>query len=238
MSVQAIYACKLYKASTRKDKIKAGVENPINSELVMQLDEYLDDEYQEQVKVKPSESDVDDVSKDESNEKDEKIRPSESHGGGGGGFSGPSFSDSGSSLSEGAAKVDEERAEALDFGSESDSNDDADVAESTKVSKKAIKASMETDIAVESDAIIGLLNSREDTAGVCRCLVKDSELWVHYNDSINLNNVMEPVIALLNASSYTMLDFNRLARTENAIVFSISESLKPVEPMESVDGEK
>ena len=58
------------------------------------------------------------------------------------------------------------------------------------------------------------------------------ELWIHYNDSINLNNVMEPVIAVLNAANYFKLDFNRLARTENAIVFSITVASVPVKPLE------
>ena len=47
---------------------------------------------------------------------------------------------------------------------------------------------------------------------------------IHYNDSINLNNVMEPVISLLSNAGYSYLQFNRLARTENAIVFMINKS--------------
>ena len=43
----------------------------------------------------------------------------------------------------------------------------------------------------------------------------------YYDDKINLNNVMGPVLELLNAASYTYLQFNRLARTDNAIVFQV-----------------
>ena len=46
---------------------------------------------------------------------------------------------------------------------------------------------------------------------------------------------MEPVIALLNAANYSILNFNRLARTENAIVFTITESLKPIDPVGDID---
>ena len=73
----------------------------------------------------------------------------------------------------------------------------------------------------QSESIKGLLNAREDTAGCVRVQVKGEELWMFYNDKINLNNLMEDVISLMNASGYTYLEFNRLARTDNAIVFSV-----------------
>lgn len=237
MSINAIYACKLYRASSRKNKIKAAVSDPLNTELVVQLEEYLDDTYEaelESAQNKKTDEMLDTIDKDSEND-ESTIRPSEhsSSGGGGGSFSAPSggFDAPDSDLSDKAAEVDKERAEALDT-----SDKDNDVEESTRLPKPAITSS--TDIAAGVDAIIGLLNSREDTAGVCRGIVKDSELWLHYKDTINLNNVMEPVIALLNASDYGTLDFNRLARTENAIVFSISPIVKPVVPLEEVNETK
>ena len=240
MSVNAIYASKLFKASKRKDKIRAAAQNPLNSELILQLDEYVDDKYkQPKKKTNPAES-----KESKEDESEEKIRPSKSSGGGfgGGGFSGPSDFSGGSDHHLSDMLKDEEGG---DFGSDApapdfeskEKPDDSDVAESTQVKKQKILSS--TELSSEVDAIIGLLNSREDTTGVCRGLIKDKELWIHYKDAINLNNVMEPIIALLNASNYDMLDFNRLARTENAIVFSISETPQPVEPIqEIVDEEK
>ena len=44
--MKAIYASKLYKTSTRKNKIHAAIQNPVNAELVSQLAKYLDEEYQ------------------------------------------------------------------------------------------------------------------------------------------------------------------------------------------------
>ena len=86
---------------------------------------------------------------------------------------------------------------------------------------------------VDPDAIKGTLNVRDDTKGVSRIFIKDDELWIYYQDKINLNSVMEPVIAVLNGTGFTNLEFNRLARTENAIVFQISCVFNQIEPMNS-----
>lgn len=88
---------------------------------------------------------------------------------------------------------------------------------------------------VDPDAIKGTLNVREDTKGVSRIFIKDDELWIYYQDKINLNSVMEPVIAVLNGTGFTNLEFNRLARTENAIVFQISCVFNQIEPMKVED---
>ena len=88
---------------------------------------------------------------------------------------------------------------------------------------------------VDPDAIKGTLNIREDTKGVSRIFIKDDELWIYYQDKINLNSVMEPVISVLNGTGFTNLEFNRLARTENAIVFQISCVFNQIEPMKVED---
>lgn len=235
MSINAIFACKLYKASNNKNKIRAAVNNPINAELVTQLAEYLDDEYVEKA-AKPSAPD------DVEDKKEEKIRPSESAGNNrGGGVGGTPSSGMDTHLSDKLAEAEKDDFtfdDAVDNtpAPKEESTSDSDVAESTKVASTKITASM--NYVSEIEAIKGLLNSTEDTAGVCRIVIKEGELWIHYNDSINLNNVMEPVIALLNASVYGSLDFNRLARTENAIVFSISVVPEPVESIQEIEDEK
>ena len=47
--MKRIFASRLYKSlpSSRQNHIKAAISNPINAELVSQLKEYLDDDYQE-----------------------------------------------------------------------------------------------------------------------------------------------------------------------------------------------
>lgn len=88
---------------------------------------------------------------------------------------------------------------------------------------------------VDVEAIRGTLNAREDTNGVSRIFIKEkeNELWIYYQDKINLNSVMEPVISVLNSTGFTNLEFNRLARTDNAIVFEVSCVFNPVEPIKS-----
>ena len=226
MSLDAIYACKLYKASRNKHRIHAAVDDPINKELVQQLSEYLDDEYlkkaQQNEAAQRAERDAQKAN--ESEDKEEQIRPSKSSSSGSKG--GSSFSGGGmdthlsDKLKDEGSDDDFTFDDAVDKGGPS--NEEGQVEESTKISRAPVTASCHKHINLTSElnSIIGLVNSTEDTAGVCRGAAKENELWLHYKDSINLNNVMEPVIALLNASNYSMLDFNRLARTENAIVFS------------------
>lgn len=233
MSIEAIYASKLYKASSRKDKIKATISNPINKELVLQLEEYLDDKYtsesDEDISLEEFEPDTESESSD--SDSHESIRPSVHTKG----ESASHTSSADHHLSE--MLSDEEDSESSAAASDDESNPEASAPEesaeplheSTTISQPSIMSA--TELACETDSIAGLLNSRDDTAGVCRCIVSGNELWIHYEDKINLNNVMEPVIAVLNASNYSFLDFNRLARTQNAIVFFIAESPKSVEPV-------
>ena len=48
-----ILNCKLYKASPRKDRILAAMQNPKNKGLLVQLGEYLDEQYQTDALLKP-----------------------------------------------------------------------------------------------------------------------------------------------------------------------------------------
>lgn len=74
---------------------------------------------------------------------------------------------------------------------------------------------------LNTDVLKGDLNSVQGTDGVTRILIKDRELWIYYSDDINLNDRMEAVIDLLLAKTYSYLQFSRLARKQNAIVFDI-----------------
>ena len=228
--LERIYSSKLYKLSTRKSKIDTAIQNPINVELVKQLREYLDDEYlsSDYLDTKGVPEDRDDVS----------IKPSESHGGGpSGGGGGGSFGDLSSELSDNTSGGD-------DFGPieplDDDANEAEDVGEAVKIKSKTIKSSSTPmsiidSVASQLDSIKGMLNSREDTSEVSRILLRENECWIYYNDKVNLNNVMEPVISVLNASGYTYLDFNRLARTDNAIVFEVLKSVPPIQALGNED---
>ena len=78
----------------------------------------------------------------------------------------------------------------------------------------------------------GTLNARSETSGVSRIAIKSEELWIYYNDDVNLNSMMPNVIDVLNAANYYYLVFNRLARTDNAIVFDLTTT----DTNNSVDG--
>ena len=80
--------------------------------------------------------------------------------------------------------------------------------------------------------IKNLLNSREDTNGVTHVLYRNGEVQIFYTDSVYLDDVMGPVINLLNAAGYTWLTFNRLYRAFSAIVFNCDisswDDMKPI----------
>lgn len=237
----AIMSSKLYLAcdASKKKKILAALADPINVELVEQLDEYIGDEYKQ---TQPKDTDVKQSdSEDKSQETAETapgsnqkaIRPS--------GPSGPSGS-----------LFDKHKDELLDeedewdpdstSGTSDEADTDAVVENSVKMnSKQRVTADtlvtnptigINNTIINTAHEVKGLLNAKGDTAGVARVNVKNDELWVYYSDDINLNNVMTPAIDSLNAACYSNLVFNRLARTENAIVFTITvcDTGAPVQP--------
>lgn len=227
--MKAVYASKLYKASTRKDKIRSAINDPRNQELVKQLREYLDDEYltPEYVDVPEAPTEVEEVpAEPDAGESAEPNTVSPA------GPSKSSFGKLSDDFDKFSDKLDEPTGEpeAQSAPVEPAEEGAEPVGESTAVSGQPIKGSeCRVDLNSMLNVISGTLNSREDTAGVARILIKgDSELWIYYKDSVNLNNVMEPVIKLLNDGGYTYLEFNRLARTDNAIVFQILDAATPI----------
>ena len=126
----------------------------------------------------------------------------------------------------------------LNIEDESDDSTDVQEDEPVEQSKKVTASkNIVNDLSSAVEQIKGTLNAQIETSGVNRILVKDKqELWVYYNDDINLNNVMGPVIELLNAAGFTYLAFNRLARSDNAIVFEIQ--LISTNTVEVADDEK
>ena len=233
MRLQRIYSSKLYVTSTRKDRIHAAMQDPINAELVQQLSDYLDDEAKIELKkakaeIKEEQADkkAEDTSGGESSSSSEdSSRPTIPSGNSA--FSGSPLDDFGadefSDMGDDAG------------GDEGDSSDIPDapadeVVESVTQEGKPITATSLIwttieDIVSDCDTIKGTLNAREDTNGVTRLEVKQAdsnELWIYYSDDSNLNDKMIEVISVLNSTGYTYLKFNRLARSNNAIVFDIN----------------
>lgn len=217
--MKQLYACKMYKSSTRKSKIQAALSNPVNQPLVTQLRSYLDDEYRKEEILEPDiemkkgkGSPVKDEHIYESSKDDKKVIDDNTK------FSNPNG--------------DKEDINVEDSDTDNHSSEDDNNVNSSK--KCAIRSS------IDLDSLKGTMNAVSDTCGVQRVKIDEDkkELWVYYNDDINLNDIMTPLIELLESSSYNYLIFNRLARSGNAVVFEISSTkVDTLESPKSVEGD-
>lgn len=224
--VQVIKCSAIYRASANKVRIDSALQNPINSELVTQLSDALDDSSRDELReVKRA--------LDEERQRNEQVASGNDR----------DATDTGSANDDSIPQpaldhtvIDDPF---FDLGQDSsagpeDKTDDADeINESAKLEGTPVTAQTTLysyeppaplDFRSISEIIKCTLNARADAAGVNRILVKDNELWIYYNDSVNLNGVMGVVIEFLNNSGYPYLAFNRLARSENAMVFEIDPS--------------
>lgn len=221
--MNSIFASKLYICSSRQDKIKAALTNPINAELVSQIADYLDDEElrklanndkkEEESTGKDKKDKKEDTEESSSEDKSIHFTPNPR-----------SFSSSKKDIEE-EPDIEDEKTEEVE-----DDKEDK-VESSTYIDPSSICIN---NISGDVNSIKGILNMNDGTKGVTRVNIKNDEMWIYYEDSINLNNIMTSVIELLNASNYFYLEFNRLARSDNAIVFQISmeDTNSDMKPME------
>lgn len=235
MRLQRIYSSKLYVTSTRKDKIHAAIQDPINAELVQQLEEYLSDDAKVELKraIKEETAELESAQaevaqNDTSNTQsggNSSFTPSS--GGAHSSFTGDIASDFGEDELSDIEPLD------IDDGGDTsiETPEEPEPVESVTQEGRPITSATIIywnsldDVISDCNTIKGTLNAREDTAGVIRIEVKDNELWLYFNDDSNLNDKMVEVISVLNSTGYTYLKFNRLARSNNAIVFDINLNL-------------
>ena len=201
----------VYSGSSRKAAILAAATNPINTELVTQLVRYLDEEY-----LKPKEEFVRDDSENGSTEASGEpatqpnlLPPSEEPS-----FSGSDHFESLASMFGDDVELPEESAELPE-----ESEPEVASAEPEEESEPEVASSTNATASLEniSASIASMLNAVDTTSGVRSAKVLGTELWIYYKDNINLNSVMESVI---DAVAPHELEFNRLARSHNAIVFT------------------
>lgn len=247
--IDAIFTSKLYQCRSKKgqEKLVAAIDNPINKELVTQLREYLDDSDQDTLeipkKAKPNSDKAESNLTNQSDTSDIVIDKAPSNK--------SRLSDKLVRHTSNAKPTEEPEPkveEPEDSEPEVDDNNSATeseesegltqsaVANSICVAVPSISTYLSDQGTVNSscyipslasfkleslDPLKGMLNARDDTAGVSYIKFQNEELWIYYNDKINLNTVMEPVITLLASAGYHYLNFSRLARTDNAIVFTI-----------------
>lgn len=241
MRLQRIYSSKLYLTSTRKDRIKAAInsQDVMNVELVQQLSDYLDEDSKillEQAQANLKQKETDNSGNKPEGSAGDNETSSGSSSGSNGSFTRPSFS--GSPIDDFG---DDELAD-IDIPDEGgEVPEEPEAVESVTQEGKKITAACQIwntldDVIDDCETIKGTLNAREDTKGVTRLQVVDHELWIYYNDDSNLNDKMIEVISVLNSTGYTYLKFNRLARSNNAIVFDIllndTEQIKSVKEVE------
>lgn len=209
---RSIYASRLFKYSKHQDRIIAAITNPINSELVSQLSEYVDLD-----SIDTVEPEVNTDTKVNSTEpKGDNLRPGPKSK-----YTSTPSSIGNESVEELENDADSEPEENLDNGTEK--NLDASVSvDSNPIQANTIITNDGNRLS--TDSILSTVNSLDTSSGAIRVNTKDDnkELWIYYSDSINLNNVMTSVIELLDNSGYYYLTFNRLARTDNAIVFDVN----------------
>lgn len=223
--LKRILNCKMYRSSTRQSSILAAFQDPINKELVTQISNYLDEEDVAEIVEDTNQNpenrivDVTNIS----SENDEENLEDDAHDEGDDSVNIADIIDSDKPI-DNKDDIDDSTENNHDLDDNSDEDENDLVEESLKSTGDKITASVAcTNIQIPKIAneVKGLLNLSQDTAGVVRVTYQlaSNEFWVYYEDKINLNNVMNQVIDLLNAAGYTYLQFNRLARTDNAIVF-------------------
>lgn len=229
MLLEDIKASKLYRTSSRKSEIDSKlITSGINVLLEIQKPNQVDqksipepvmDEYKKEYEEKKdSKNDMDGLD-DESVDKSVSNGESDSESNHGGNsssiFNNKPSEDSGSEVSDEKVVPDKPEDKPVDK---------EPIKEATYIESTLESTDVTDNLDNEVKDIKGYLNSQEDTKGVSRIREKDNnELWLYYNDNINLNDVMGPVIESLNKPCYTYLEFNRLARSDNAMVFIVMD---------------
>lgn len=209
-----IYGCKMFRSSSRKNHIKANIANPINVELVQQIQDLTDDSEDTSEKVNPSE-----------NRSERKILKGPSSSPSGGSYS-PSFSDdiepSEDDIfipdeSNDESDKDEKTDDSINLDNSDELNDE-DVSDENVESSEAITAVVEDDVYINQ--LKSILNESSSlTYGVSRISERKNEVWIYYNDDVNLNPMLSDIIYTVESSKFKNLEFNRIARSDNAVVF-------------------
>lgn len=252
MRLQRIYSSKLYRTNPRKEQIRAAMESSDaqNVELVQQLEDYLSDDAkailhqaENEVEQENQASAAEASAPESSGSSTPSGSSAPSHTGGGAphsSFTGDIMSDFGEDeLADVEVPEDATPAQETDAQPEPD-----EVVESVTQEGKPITSSTAIiwttldDVVDDCENIKGTLNAVAETCGVTRLEVKDSELWIYYNDDSNLNDKMVEVISVLNSTGYTYLKFNRLARSNNAIVFDITLNVEPIKSVKEIEEEQ
>ena len=213
-----VLSSSLFAVSTKKAKIMAALTNPLNAELIQQSVSDLP----EDTVAKLNESDNQEPNKDGASPASEGTKSITSD---------PKpikFKVADHALEKDTADLEDD-----------DSSKDSD--NSVETNPVDVTSSVSVDcVVLDAEVIKSTLNGRDDTCGVVSIALKDSgvsELWIYYDDETNLNDTIYAVVSVFNSCGYNMLKFNRLARSNNAIVFDILEIKQPIKSIVEVQNE-
>lgn len=200
-----------------QDKIRAAAQDPMNVELVKQLAAYLDKDYQKPEYTNPKA--LQDKAPKPTTPKDDTPLDSEPEFNTGRPSGHPMSSPSSTPFTDAVIEDEADQGD-MDLADDDNGNDVAEppseeISEATDV---------DSDMTKDYQQLKSILQSSDSTAGVSRIATKGNEVWIYYVDRINLNNIMGNVVDTLAKHHYDELDFNRLARMDNAMVFVIHET--------------
>lgn len=228
----------LFKSSKNKSKILSTISNPINKELVKQLESYVkvsdltDEDNSEGSNLDDStesnssypEVNTNDTSSEDTHKSEQthtsnpaSFVPNDS-------YDTSETDDSEETSSEGSGE---------DNNTEDDSSDEFDsndVNESTSTNKTEIKSStyVTADIVAKAvNELPGALNLSDDTKGVDYAAFKTNannanEVWIYYDSEVDVSKILSNVVTYLLSSGYYYLQFNRVSRDDNALVFVVN----------------
>ena len=188
-----IYSSKLYKASSRQNKIHAAAGSPLNQELVQQLASYLDEDYT----LYSEKSQTKDVEENTSEGEPEEVENEEDNFSMPEGLSADLPDDF--NPADNLVKIDDDLESLSTEEGNKEESKPAEEPASEPEKKEAVEKSIQVEkkpvtACISLDVLKGSLNSREDTQGVERLQIKDKELWIYYNDDTNLNDIMTNII--------------------------------------------
>lgn len=233
-----IMSSELFKSSKNKSKILSTISNPINKELVKQLESYVkvsdltEDDNSAGSKLDDStesnssyqETNTNDTSSEDTQKSEQthtsnpaSFVPNDS-------YDTSETDDREETSSEGSDEDNNTEEESSD---DSDSND---VNESTSTNKTEIKSStyVTADIVAKAvNELPGSLNLSDDTKGVDYAAFKTNannanEVWIYYDSEVDVSKILSNVVTYLLSSGYYYLQFNRVSRDDNALVFVVN----------------
>lgn len=233
--------CKMYQWSTNKSKIDCAIADPINKELIQQLDQYVTDDtikttqpsssdkrssshilHVGKIKDRSDEDNSSKLSKPVRYHKDKSTMPATNKI--------KSFKSNKADTESQVADTDDTSTslqpepDVLDKSASPQS----DVPDTSNTESDNPSTDIETADQLHSDYCdINPEDVKQYVLNLdseCKCNrvgITDKELWLYLDDSINLNTIMYKIIDGI-TRKYNQTTFNRLARSDNAIVFEVA----------------